>query len=125
MTLQNTESNTLTVARNWIGRLHQLDTSTRTQESFSVLSASPNGTWSYGQIALSILKNTLFEASYMFTHTNGCKSVTAMTSLQVSKQAYAFLSGTGLDIMLDEYQLDYSAESIRNAFYEKFQIRPS
>lgn len=59
----------------------------------------------------------------MFVHTDGRLSREKLNALEASKQAFAFISGTGLEIMLEEYGLDYDAEKIRENFNQKFHIK--
>lgn len=122
MHLTGSESNSLTQLRDAIGKLHRSETSTVTQE-LRLVEANGRGFFSYTQIAKSILQNALVEAAYMFVHTDGRLSREKLTALEASKQAFVFISGTGLEIMLEEYGLDYDAEKIRENFYQKFHIK--
>ena len=58
----------------------------------------------------------------MFVYTNGKPSKDRDEKLQASKEAFYFLSGTGFDIMIQKYSLNYNAEDIRHRFYKKFNI---
>lgn len=116
------ESGTLTQLRESIGRLHRSATSIVIQE-LQLVEVDGRGLFSYTQIAKSILQNALVEAAYMFVHTDGRLSREKLTALEASKQAFAFISGTGLEIMLEGYGLDYDADKIRTNFYEKFHIK--
>ena len=40
-----------------------------------------------------------------------------------SLEAFAFICGTGLEVMLEEYGLDYNADAIREFFYQRFNIK--
>lgn len=116
------ESNTLTQLRQLIGRLHESNGSTETH-AFKLVEANGKGFFSYTQIAKSVLENTLVEAAYMFVHTNGKLSREKIQYIENSRQAFAFISGTGFEIMIERYGLDYDVDKIRTAFYEKFHIR--
>mgnify|MGYP001617392596 FL=1 len=59
----------------------------------------------------------------MFVHTDGKMSHDKLIKLESSKQALAFISGTGLDILLQEYGLDYNADSLRRLFYQTFHVK--
>lgn len=65
------------------------------------------------------------EAAYMFVHTNGKLTRDKLALLENSRQAFVFISGTGLEILLEEYGLGYDADQIRTTFYEKFHIKDS
>ncbi len=70
-----------------------------------------------------MLNHTLFEASYAFIHTNGKMTKEHLAKIGTSKEAFAFISGTGFDIMLEEYGLDYDADAIREFFYQRFHVK--
>lgn len=117
-------SGTLTQLRELIGSLHQSATCTITHE-FQLVEANGRGFFSYAQIAKGVLANALVEAAYMFVHTNGKLTRDKLALLENSRQAFVFISGTGLEILLEEYGLGYDADQIRTTFYEKFHIKDS
>jgi len=99
-------------------------TSTKTQESNAkYVEANARGYYFYDTLALSLITNTFVEASYMFTHTGGSLPKRHKQYLEASKQAYAFISGTGLEIMIQAYNMDYDADMLRDMFYAKFKIK--
>lgn len=102
--------------------MHQSSGFTETR-GFSLVEANGRGFFSYTQIAKSVLENTLVEAAYMFVHTNGKLTREKLQFLENSRQAFAFISGTGFELMIEKYSLDYDAEKIRTIFYEKFHIK--
>lgn len=59
----------------------------------------------------------------MFVHTDGKLTKEKQNAINNSKQAFAFISGTGLEVMLEEYGIGYDAEAIRTQFYQKFHIK--
>ena len=74
-------------------------------------------------MALSALANTMLDAAYLFgyrkkAHSNGHTNPVLQAR---AKEAYAFISGTGLDIMIEYYKLDYNAEEIRTQFCGHFK----
>lgn len=78
-------------------------------------------------VANYILETTLEEAAYMFVHTDG-KS-TGKRALRhkrelmtVSSTALVFISGTGLELMLEAYNLAYDADNLRTLFYARFHV---
>lgn len=76
-------------------------------------------------LASSLLKHTLLEASYIFIHTNGKTTRDKHVKIATSKQALEFVMGTGLDIMLQSYGIEYNADEIREQFYQIFHIKDS
>lgn len=74
-------------------------------------------------LAKEVLAKTILDAAYMFTHTNGKLTRERLTMYKTSQQAFAFLQGTGLEVMIQEYGLAYDAENIRSLFYEKFHVK--
>lgn len=115
-------SATLTQLRDWIGNLRQSNGSTATP-ALNLVEANGRGFFSYTQIAKSVLENTLVEAAYMFVHTNGKLTHQKIQHIENSHQAFAFISGTGFEMMIEQYALDYDADKIRTGFYEKFHIK--
>jgi len=59
----------------------------------------------------------------MFVHTNGKLSREKQIMMRTSQQALAFIAGTGLDIMIQEYEMDYDADSIRENFFQIFHVK--
>lgn len=118
-----TMSNGLTAARDLISGVKPPSSiSTKTQEyKQSVVEANAKGFYFYNTLALSLITNTFTEASYMFTHTANVPT-RHKQYLSASKQAFAFIQGTGLEIMIQVYNLDYDANKLREIFYEKFHI---
>lgn len=58
----------------------------------------------------------------MFVHTNGKLTNDKINAYENSRQAFLFITGTGLEIMLENYCLGYDAQNIREIFYKKFHI---
>ncbi len=122
------ESNTLSHLRNLIGSVQKYETSGRIQES-NYANASPRGVYYYTTLALSLLHFTFQEASFAFVATGFIKASTFKNNpgrykerFKQSRMALAFISGTGLEVMLESYGLDYDAEKLRTLFYEKFHV---
>lgn len=59
----------------------------------------------------------------MFVNTCGKLTREKLQFIDNSRQAFAFISGSGFELMIEQYHLDYDADKIRSAFYEKFHIR--
>lgn len=38
------------------------------------------------------------------------------------KEAFAFVQGTGLELIIDYYQLDYNPDEIRDQFFNLFKV---
>ena len=57
------------------------------------------------------------EASMMYTLTNG---YFGSKNMKIASQAIAFIQGTGLEITLKVYGLDYDANQLRSTFYYTF-----
>ena len=43
--------------------------------------------------------------------------------MEASRQALAFIRGTGLEVMIQKYGMDYNADSLREIFYGQFHIK--
>ena len=63
--------------------------------------------------------NLFEEASLQFVTTNQHLGV---KSAKASEQAFAFISGTGLDLMIHFYHLDLDPSLLRSAFFRKFHV---
>ena len=119
--LINQESASLTLARDWIGSLHS-NTSGKIQD-YKVVQTDYRNIVFFTTLALSALGHTILDAAYIFGHRNKANSEgkTNPKLQEISREAYAFISGTGLDLMIEYYQLDYDAEEIRFQFYQRFK----
>lgn len=120
MDLLGNESNTLSAARNLIGQVLKASGTSTVTQTFSVIEATPRGIFNTDKLAHTVLKTTLFEAAFVTTHTNGF--ITGRRRLE-SSEALAFVSGTGLNIMIERWGLAYDADTLRELFYEKLQAR--
>jgi len=72
----------------------------------------------------SILVETLKSAASFITRShNGVskKGYYSRNTFKEAMQCYYFVQGTGLDILIESYELDYNAEEIRKGF--NYQIR--
>lgn len=73
---------------------------------------------------MSSLVNSILDAAYIFgyrkkKHSEGHINPKMQEN---SREAFAFVSGTGLETMIEYYQIDYNAEEIREKFYQLFKI---
>lgn len=66
--------------------------------------------------------HSLREASYIFTGTSG-RTDNEMKSSAIARRAYAFVQGTGLDLAIQRFGLDYDAETIREEFNKIFPCK--
>ena len=75
-------------------------------------------------MALSSLVDTFVQASYIFgnRHDSNAGGYTHKERMKIGQVALAFISGTGLNIMIEYYKLDYNADEIRNQFFGIFKI---
>ena len=75
-------------------------------------------------MALSSLVDTFVQASYVFgnRHDSNAGAYSHKQRMKIGRTALAFISGTGLDLMIEYYKLDYNAEEIRNQFFGHFKI---
>lgn len=65
-------------------------------------------------------------ASFLFTPSSHWVTgeIRRKDAVREAKQCYAFIAGTGLEVMLDQYCIAYDADEIRRAFREYFKVRP-
>ena len=71
---------------------------------------------------LSVLADTLIEASYMFGYRQKGRGEGFVNTklMSASQEAFDFVAGTGLNIMIREYKMGYDPDRIRELFYIKF-----
>ena len=70
-------------------------------------------------MALGSLVDTFIAASYLFgnRHDSNAAGYTHKQRIRLGKLALAFISGTGLDLMIEYYKLDYDPTEIRKQFW--------
>ena len=119
----DTESDTLTQARSLIGNLHQSGTSGRTLDC-NIAQVDYKNILFFTTLAVSSLVNSLLEAAYILGHRRkkNAEGKTNPRLQKASRQAFAFISGTGLDLMIERCQLDYDPDEIRSQFYILFNV---
>lgn len=61
-------------------------------------------------LGLSILTETLYSAQFIYTQ-SGRRS-----DILEHQACYAFIQGSGLDMLLEQYGLEYDPDGIRNGF---------
>ena len=73
-------------------------------------------------IGMSIIADALESASYLFISSSFkiAKSGCLQHKVSEGEKSFAFISGTGLDIIIQEFELDLDPEKIRNGFYTIF-----
>ena len=60
------------------------------------------------------------EAAMLYTWTNG---YLGKKNLKIAQEALAFIQGTGLEITITTYRLDYNANHLRETFYRTFHVK--
>ena len=109
----------LSHARHLISGLqHQSQTSTETHE-FRYYAVPQNQVLAYDTLILQTVANLFQEAAIQFIKTDQHIGVKSAKS---SEQAFAFIGGTGLEMMIRFYNLDLDASLLRSAFYRKFHL---
>ncbi len=73
-------------------------------------------------MALAMICHSLKEASFLFTGTSN-NPRNEFSRSDISTQAYAFIQGTGLELMIEDYQLALNANRIRDEFNRIFGQR--
>lgn len=73
-------------------------------------------------IGLCVLMQNLKSAAYYISHTNANiyaykRKHEFLYRMQDGSASYAFINGSGLEIMLEQYALDYNAEELRSGFF--------
>ena len=71
-------------------------------------------------IGLACIMNAFQEASMLYTYTNG---YFGEKKTKLARQALAFIQGTGLEVTLISYGLDYNANQLRSTFFRVFHVK--
>ena len=62
----------------------------------------------------------------LYTHTNGRPGTRGTNNLKKkASEAFAFMAGTGFNVMIQNYELAYDPETLKTLFYERFHIETS
>lgn len=65
------------------------------------------------------------EAAPLVARTTPYHKFYSRDKLEIANQALAFIQGTGLDIVIKVYDLDYDPVVLRNAFFRIFHVKPT
>lgn len=71
-------------------------------------------------MGMSIICQTLLEASYVYTGTSG-KLKNGYRTSKIASEALAFIHGTGLEITIERFALDLDADRVREEFEKIFK----
>lgn len=74
-------------------------------------------------IGVSIVESVIREASHYIVKTDNSGHRFSQSTIKTGSQAYTFMTGTGLEKLINFYNLDYSADLIRSGFRYKLHIR--
>lgn len=72
---------------------------------------------------MAAVTNMIVEASYVFSTSNLSGTKLVNKNNPIWKQSLAFLSGTGLDIMIKEFNIAYDPDELREQFYNWFNVK--
>ena len=101
---------------NGLARESETSTVTRQVRFYAVPS---NQVSQYDTLILQVVEQTLRDASIQFVKTNGH---IGKNELKRSNEAFAFISGTGLEMMVQFYHLDLDPGYLRYKFYSRFHV---
>lgn len=79
-------------------------------------------------IGVSIISEALIQAAYLFGSKRQAlwrHNKPGLVKQEQYQEAYLFIQGTGLDIVIENYGLDYNAESLREGFNQIFHVKTS
>ena len=69
-------------------------------------------------LGLSILVDALKSSAFFINGSNGFKL--RRYGCKIGSSSLAFIQGTGLEIMLNTYHIEYNADELRNNFFSLF-----
>jgi hypothetical protein len=76
-------------------------------------------------LGIKIIENTVKEASYYIIKTNNFGEKFSCKTMIAGSQSYTFMTGTGLELLIKYYNLDYNADKIRSGFNYRLHIKDS
>lgn len=71
-------------------------------------------------IGLAVIMSAFQEASMFYTYTNG---YFGDKKIKVASQALAFIQGTGIEICIKTYGIDYNVNELRQVFFRTFHVK--
>ena len=71
-------------------------------------------------MGMAAIASAFQEAAMFYTYTNG---YFGHKKIKVASQALAFIQGTGLDICIKVYGLDYNPNELRQVFFRTFHVK--
>lgn len=114
-------SSMLSAARSSIGSAHRFLASTSIQTT--VVSIDHRNEYMFTTFGLEAILAAFKEAAYAYTHTGGYSEYDSRSKIAVAWRAKAFIQGTGLEIALRTYNLDYDADHLRSTFFRIFHVK--
>ena len=112
-------SNSLEELRRHISSLQASTTCTSIQHS-RLASLNHNNEILMNTIGMACILNAFQEASMLYTYTNG---YFGEKKTKLAQQALAFIQGTGLEVTLISYGLEYNANELRSTFFRVFHVK--
>jgi hypothetical protein len=117
------ESASLTQLRDLIiGNKPESNISGKTQD-IKLYKQTPKEVRGFMLIGVSIIESVVKEASCYVTKTDCTGQKYSHSTLKTGSQSLAFMTGTGLDNLINFYNLDYNADLIRSGFRYRLHIR--
>ena len=82
------------------------------------LDSSPEWWAIVNTLGQSALIETLRMAAYYVTHSNGIQTKSHMFTIEIkeARSCYFYIQGTGLNMLLEKFNLDYDPDRIRESF---------
>lgn len=74
----------------------------------------------FTSLGLGAITQAFEDAAILYTHTNGYCS---RSQKWLATNAVHFIQGTGLEIHIRQYRLDYNADELRNTFFRIFNVK--
>ena len=122
MTSQGTGFDTLSQARNLVGGVQVSVTSIQIQPT--LLKIDHRNEALMATMGLACIMSAFEEASWVFTNTgNYFGRHKAEPMIKAGSEALAFIQGTGLEIAIHAYGLDYDANQLRYTFFRTFHVK--
>ena len=116
--LESPDVNSLSALRQSIGQLQLSATCIRIQTT--VISVDRNNVLMFKSLGIGAISQAFEDASILYTHTNHYCS---RSQKWLATNAIHFIQGTGLEIHIKQYELDYDADVLRNTFFRIFNVK--
>lgn len=117
MTSQNTAYGSLSAARDLLGGIKHPSSASTEAQNYRVYKSDYKSLVFMDTLCTAMIVDALVNAAHLFGYKKIKKDIPLKGAhLYRAREAYAFISGTGLDKVIEYYQIDLNADELRSRF---------